>query len=120
GLMPFGSVAGIASQHSGPFVHVGLEPAGALHQPPRWSSNVWFSWTRTTRCLTFEVGQGPAHDSSCATAAPGEVDDELHAASGIARAGTARARHDQARMGGRHATSARLNDVLQAASDRRA
>jgi hypothetical protein len=55
-----GSVAGAASQHDRPCVHVGLEPAGAVHQRPKYESNEWFSWTIRTTCSIFDARHAPA------------------------------------------------------------
>jgi hypothetical protein len=43
GDAPEGSVAGAASQHEGPCVHVGLEPDGAVQYAPKYESKEWFS-----------------------------------------------------------------------------
>src|ERR1700691_6386018 len=79
GVVPAGSVAGIASQQLGPALHAGFDPGGAVQYAPKWSSKVWFSWMMTTRCLMLDDGQGPAHESS--SSGRGGVEGELlHAA----------------------------------------
>jgi hypothetical protein len=59
------------------------------------------------RCLIFEPGQGPAHESSWGVLLPPDDndEDELHAATTMAAAGAIRARDNQARTAKSHATS---------------
>src|SRR5690349_16911665 len=55
GAWPLASTSGAASQHDGPVVHGGIEPAGAVHQRPKYESKVWFSCTMITTCWIFET-----------------------------------------------------------------